>query len=262
MDVRRDAVPVVAVLWYKPMQLQHYGKWQDIDCVASEPLPLQRRMWHSPRFWVAIALLAGLALFLLTPLHQLLDRAYFAELLRNSGHWAIALFVLTYTILTVLGIPGTMLTVAGGAAFGVVQGTLWSVVGATFGAIGAFWVARYLLRGWAKRQFGRHKRLKQFDRAVRRYPWQFVFAVRFAPISPFNVVNFLFGLTPIHWIPYSVGTFFGIMPGTLLYTWLGVTGRAALQGGDRLPFFLALGFLVVLSLLPLCVRGRWIWDRY
>ncbi|NEQ81179.1 MAG: TVP38/TMEM64 family protein, partial [Moorea sp. SIO2I5] len=55
---------------------------------------------------------------------------------------------------------------------------------------------------------------------------------------------------------YTLGTFFGIIPGTLAYTWLGVTGGEALQGGDRLPFFLALSFLGILSALPLLAKGK------
>ncbi len=93
--------------------------------------------------------------------------------------------------------------------------------------------------------------MTKFNQAVKDQPISFVLAVRFAPISPFNVVNFLFGLTPIHWFYYTVATFFGIIPGTLAYTWLGTSGVEALEGGDRLPFFLALGLLTLLSLIPL-----------
>ena len=78
-----------------------------------------------------------------------------------------------------------------------------------------------------------------------------VLAVRFAPISPFNVVNFLFGLTGISVTPYAIGTLVGIIPGTLAYTWLGVTGVDALQGGDWWPVLLCLSVLTVMSLMPL-----------
>ncbi|HBE19547.1 MAG TPA: TVP38/TMEM64 family protein [Cyanobacteria bacterium UBA11149] len=178
------------------------------------------------------------------------------NILQQWGNAAVCLFILIYTIATVLGIPGTILTIAGGAVFGLIWGTLWSVVGATLGAVGAFWAARYLLRDWAKRQFGDHKALVSFNQAVTDKPVAFVLAVRFAPISPFNIVNFLFGLTPIEAYHYTIGTFFGIIPGTIAYTWLGVTGDAAWRGGDSLPFFIALCFLGLLSLLPILVRNK------
>ncbi|MCP2728806.1 TVP38/TMEM64 family protein [Limnofasciculus baicalensis] len=218
------------------------------------------RLLKNPRFWLAMAIGVSLLLCLLTPLKGIFDRSLLINTLQQRGNAAVYLFVIIYTIATVLGIPATIFTVAGGAVFGLIWGTLWSVVGATLGAIGAFWVARYLLRDWAKRRFGHHKALVSFNQAVIDKPLPFVLAVRFAPISPFNIVNFLFGLTPIEGYHYTIGTFFGIIPGTIAYTWLGVTGDAAWQGGDSLPFFLALGFLTLLSLLPILVKRLGVRD--
>ncbi len=212
------------------------------------------KLLKNPRFWLAIALLILLLLCWLTPLKVLFDQKILEQQLQKLGNWAVGLFVLVYTLATVVGVPGTVLTVAGGAVFGIIWGTFWSVVGATLGAIGAFWVARYLLRDLAEKWFGRHKALQQFKEAVSHKPLSFVLAVRFAPICPFNLVNFLFGLTPICCLDYATGTFFGIIPGTLAYTWLGVSGKTALGGGDSLPFFLALSFLTLLSILPILAK--------
>jgi uncharacterized membrane protein YdjX (TVP38/TMEM64 family) len=187
-----------------------------------------------------------------SPLKLVFDQNFLVQHLQNYSCCAVGGFIIVYIILTIVGIPGTILTVAGGIAFGLSWGTFWSVLGATLGAIGAFWTARYLLHNWIEEKFGHHPALAKFKQAVKDQPLAFVLAVRFAPISPFNIVNFLFGLTPIHWIPYALGTFIGIIPGTLAYTWLGVTGAQAWQGGDRLPFFCALGILGLLSILPAC----------
>ena len=214
------------------------------------------KLLKNPRFLLAIALFGLLLLCYFTPLKALFDQKFLEQQLQQLGNWAAGLFVLVYTLATVVGVPGTVLTVAGGAVFGIVWGTFWSVVGATLGAIGAFWVARYLLRDWAEQWLGRHKALGQFNEAVRHKPLTFVLAVRFAPICPFNLVNFLFGLTPIRCLDYAIGTFFGIIPGTLAYTWLGLAGGTALRGGDRFPFFLALGFLTLLSVLPLLAKRK------
>lgn len=214
------------------------------------------KLLENPRFWLGIALLSLLLLCYFTPLKVLFDQKILEQQLQQLGSWAAGLFVLVYTLATVVGVPGTVLTVAGGAVFGIVWGTFLSVVGATLGAIGAFWVARYLLRDWAEQWLGRHKALGQFNEAVRHKPLTFVLVVRFAPICPFNLVNFLFGLTPIRCLDYSIGTFLGIIPGTLAYTWLGLAGGTALRGGDRFPFFLALGFLTLLSVLPLLAKRK------
>ncbi|MGB3692173.1 MAG: TVP38/TMEM64 family protein [Spirulinaceae cyanobacterium] len=208
----------------------------------------------SYRFWLAIALIICILLCIFGPLKVIFNQDYLVEKIQSHGKLAALKFIFTYILLTIIGIPGTILTIAGGIVFGLFWGTLWSVVGATLGAIGAFWTARYLLHGWIERKLGKHKALVKFKQAVVKKPLTSVLVVRFAPISPFNIVNFLFGLTPINWLPYSTGTFFGIIPGTLAYTWLGVSGLEAWQGGEKLSFYLALGFLTLLSLLPLLAK--------
>ena len=206
------------------------------------------------RLWLGILIIICISLCIFGPFKVIFDQDYLVQKIQSHGQWAALKFILTYIFLTIIGVPGTILTIAGGIVFGLVWGTLWSVVGATVGAVGAFWVARYLLHGWIKRKLGNHTALVKFNQAVIKKPLTFVLMVRFAPISPFNIVNFLFGLTPIHWFPYTIGTFFGIIPGTLAYTWLGVSGLEAWQGGNKLSFYLALGFLTLLSLIPLLTK--------
>ena len=210
----------------------------------------------NPRLWLGIILITLLILFSVSPLKVLFDPLFLVEYLRKHQCCVIIPFIITYIVLTVVGIPGTVLTVAGGIVFGLWWGTVWSVIGATLGALGAFWTARYLLRDYIKRKFGKNKIVTRFNRAIEDKPIRFVLTVRFAPISPFNVVNFVFGLTPIHWFPYTMATFVGIVPGTLAYTWLGTSGREAIAGGDRLPLILAVGFLTILSILPIFIGRR------
>ncbi|MGD2182390.1 TVP38/TMEM64 family protein [Lusitaniella coriacea] len=215
------------------------------------------KLVKSPRGWFAIALLSCiLHCFLVGPCPIFLNQDAIVAYLHQLGSWSIFAFIIAYIVLTLIGIPGTILTVAGGVVFGLVWGTVWSVIGATLGAIGAFLLARYFLHDWVQRQFCHHQMLERFEQAVTKMPLQFVLAIRFAPISPFNVVNFLFGLTPIQLKPYAIGTLLGIIPGTLAYTWLGVAGREALSGGNSTPLFLALGFLALLSLLPFFAKGK------
>jgi len=214
------------------------------------------RICQKPRFWVAIALFLAAFWVTVGPLNILFDQAFILKHLEAYQCCAVALFITLYTILTVIGIPGTVLTVAGGLAFGLFWGTLWSVLGATLGALGAFWTARYLLRDLAETKFGEYHLLGYLKKTVTQNPLRFVLTLRFVPITPFNLINFLFGLTPIHWLPYTLGTFVGIFPGTFAYTWLGVSGMEALQGRDRLSFFLALTLLALLSAIPFCLRKK------
>ena len=185
----------------------------------------------------------------------LFDHHALTELINGAGNWRAAVFIGAHTIAAALGVPGTVLVVLGGALFGLMWGTLWSILGATAGAVVAFWLARYLLHDWFKRRFCGHPRFKglfkRLDHTMQEQALACVLAVRFAPISPFSVVNFAFGLTSISITPYTVGTLIGIIPGTLAYTWLGVTGVDALRGGDWWPLILCLSLLTAMSLMPI-----------
>ena len=163
----------------------------------------------------------------------------------------IIIYLCLFIFFTIVGVPGTVLVITGGILFGLFWGTVWSVVGATLGALGAFWTSRYLFRECTENKFRKNKMLAKFQQAVIDRPFSFVFIIRLIPISPFNLENYLFALTKLNWLPYTIATFLGIIPGTLLYTWLGVTGNDALKGGDRGPFLVALGFLILLSFIPI-----------
>ena len=214
------------------------------------------KIFKDPRVLAGLFLGGLLLAVLTTPLQQVFDQMYLVDRLQAHSCCVIPIFLILYTLLTVAGIPGTVLTIVGGIIFGVWWGTLWSVVGATLGALGAFLAARYLFRDRLKHQFQDNKYLSKFEQSIKRNPFLFVLAIRFAPISPFNVVNFLFGLTPLHWLSYTAATFIGIIPGTFAYVWLGTSGVDALSGEDKFSFLLALGFLAVLSFMPLLIKQR------
>ncbi len=129
-----------------------------------------RRRLKTPRLWLAITFLGLVLVCCCTPARALFDEQFLIQQLPRWGHWAICLFVVIYTLATVLGFPGTIITIAGSIIFGLAWGTFWSVVGATLGALGAFYLARYLLRNWALRRFGNHKALVRFNQAVNDKP--------------------------------------------------------------------------------------------
>jgi uncharacterized membrane protein YdjX (TVP38/TMEM64 family) len=204
--------------------------------------------------WIVLVLLVLLGVYLFTPVKALFDERYLVVYLHAGGRWAALLYVVIFTVATVLGFPSNVMTVAGGAVFGLIGGTVCSLLGATLGAVGAFCLTRSLLHNWVEQRFGHHPLLQRLKQSISRTPFYFVLAVRFTPISPFSLVNFLFGLTPIDLRTYTFGTFLGIIPLTLTYTWLGVTGQQAFSGGDRLPFAIALGFLALLSIMPMLAK--------
>ena len=204
----------------------------------------------NPRFLVAIALFSLSLILTVGPLKILFDRAFLLQVLSDPCCQAI-IYIFLIILFTIVGIPGTILVITGGIVFGLFWGTIWSVLGATLGALAAFLTSRYLFRECTENRFTKNKMLAKFKQAVIDRPFAFILIIRLIPVSPFNLENYLFALTPVNWFPYTLATFLGIIPGTLLYTWLGITGRDALNGGARLPFLLALIFLLLLSIIPI-----------
>ncbi len=190
----------------------------------------------------------------------LFDQMALTDFFEGAGHSSVGLFLAAHVVANAVGIPGTLLVIVGGAVYGLWWGTLWSVIGASVGAIAAFSLARYLLSDWFKTRF-HHKPIFQksmfqsLNSKLCDRPLFCVLTVRFSPVSPFNVVNFAFGLTPVSLRAYAVGTFIGIIPGTLAYTWLGVTGATALESGNIGPLIVCLLMLMALSVLPLLARS-------
>ncbi|MEL7078472.1 MAG: TVP38/TMEM64 family protein [Cyanobacteria bacterium J06643_13] len=214
-----------------------------------------RRLFGQPKFLlIAIAVLGIVLLCIYTPLRAVFNPFLFKDFIQQYEGYIEIIFVGIYVVLTVIGVPGTVLTIVGGSLFGIWNGTIISIISATLGALFAFWAARYLFRDWAQRRFSKSKRLTQFQTAVLKQPFSFVLTTRLIPISPFNLVNYLFGLTSINWLDYTYATFIGVIPGSLAYTWIGKSGDMVMKGGDRLSLFLALSFLALLSIIPMLYR--------
>lgn len=158
------------------------------------------------------------------------DVASFETWLNDLGPWAAPLFVLVYAVGAVAFLPGSVMTLAGGAVFGPVQGALLSLAGATLGATGAFLIARFLGGEWVARRLA--GRLERLVRGIERDGWRFVAFVRLVPLFPFNVVNYGLGLTRIRLAPYVVATALCMIPGAAGYAFLGHAGREAAAGAQ------------------------------
>ncbi len=141
-------------------------------------------------------------------------------------------FATVYTAATVLFVPGALLTLAAGALFGLVTGTLVVWISAMLGSGAAFLVSRYAARGWVEQQLGRSERFEAVDRAVARNGLKITFLLRLSPVFPFNFLNYALGLTRVTFRDYMLAGF-GMIPGTLLYVYYGnVLGTVAKLATD------------------------------
>ncbi|PCI08957.1 MAG: sulfurtransferase [Gammaproteobacteria bacterium] len=170
--------------------------------------------------------------------------------LAQAGWWAPVIFIFIYIVATVLFLPGSVFTLAGGVIFGPIFGLLYNLIGATIGAALSFLISRYLASDIVSRRAG--SKLKQLINGVDAEGWRFVAFVRLVPLFPFNLLNYALGLTKIRFKEYVVATFVFIIPGAAAYTYIGFAGREALGGNDGFiqNILIALALLAAVIFLP------------
>lgn len=156
----------------------------------------------------------------------------FKEWVQGLGVWGPVAFIAGYALATVAFAPGSILTLAAGSIFGIAYGVLYVFTAATIGASAAFLVARYVARRAVERRVQGDPRFAAIDRAVADEGRKIVLLLRLSPIFPFNLLNYALGLTSIRFVDYLVASV-GMLPGTLLYVYLGAVGgdAAAAAGG-------------------------------
>ena len=165
-----------------------------------------------------------------------IDREQLQSWLEQMGIWAPIIYILLYTIGTLLILPSTPLNLTGGAIFNIWWGTLWTTVAAIIAAIVAFAFTRTVGRELvAKRLAGRWEAI---DAEMRQGGLFYMFAIRLLPIIPYGLVNFAAGLTSIRFQDYLVGTILGTLPGVLPFVMMG-SGLQALSQGNILPLMCA-----------------------
>jgi len=200
------------------------------------------------RLILFVMVVAGIGLAVVY--REQLDATALEEWIKNAGIAGPLLFILIYALAAVFFLPGSVLTLAGGALFGPVWGTVYNLAGATIGATLAFLVARYLASEWVEQKTG--GRLKQLKNGVEGEGWRFVAFVRLVPLFPFNLLNYALGLTRIKLSHYVIATFVCMAPAGFAYTYLGYAGREAVAGGEGLiqKILLAIALLAVVAFLP------------
>ena len=164
------------------------------------------------------------------------------------------MFIVIYVISTILFLPGSVLTIAGGILFGPIWGTFYNLTGATIGATIAFLIARYLASDWVTRKSSGW--LKQLIEGVEVEGWRFVAFVRLVPLFPFSLLNYALGLTRIRLFHYVVASYICMLPGAIAYTYLGYAGRNAVAGGEGMiqKALLGLGLLALVAFLPRLIK--------
>jgi len=172
----------------------------------------------------------------------------------DLGWFAPVLFLVVYCLATILLLPTMVLTLAGGAIFGPITGTLLNLIGATLGAGFAFLITRHLIYDWFSQKRG--EKIDKLIAGVDQRGWIFVAFLRLFPIVPFNLVNYGLGVTGIGFRLYIITTFIFLIPAEIIYTYFGYVGMDALinegnvyRNGGIILAGLAIIFLGVIKLI-------------
>lgn len=183
------------------------------------------------RLLLGAVLLIAIAAFFLLPTRRWL--LWLAEWVRGAGAPGAAVFAAVYVIGTLLFLPGSVLTLGAGFAYGPLWGTLLVWPTATVAAALAFLVGRFVARGAISQRVEAHPKFSAVDEAVGEQGFKIVLLLRLSPLFPFNFLNYALGLSRIRFWPYVLASFIGMLPGTAMYVYLGslITSASRLTQG-------------------------------
>jgi uncharacterized membrane protein YdjX (TVP38/TMEM64 family) len=218
----------------------------------------------SRRTWAAIAAGAAvLAAVIAAAIYFDLQQFYLGlmDSVSRLGWLAPVIFVLLYIIAAILFIPGSPLTLGAGALFGFSKALIIAQIGSTAAAVCAFLLARYVARDWVARRIQRNPKFRAMDKAVGGEGWKIVLLTRLSPAFPFNPLNYALGLTRVRFRTYLWATFLGIIPGELVFVYIGtLAGNLARLGeevSDRTVWewgLYGIGFLATVAVTVVITR--------
>ena len=149
----------------------------------------------------------------------------------GMGAAGALLYGAVYVVGVLLFVPGSVLTIGAGLLFGLLWGTIIVSVAATLASALGFLIARHVMRGQVEKLSKKNKRFAAIDAAIREKGWKVVALLRLSPLVPYSLSNYLYGLTSVSFWPYVLASWAGMLPGTVLYVYLGAAGKAAT--GDK-----------------------------
>ncbi len=185
----------------------------------------------------------------------------FAAWVTTLGWWGPLVFIVGYALAVVALVPGSLLTLAAGAVFGLGQGVAYVFVAAVLGSSAAFLIARYVARSAVERRLANNPRFAALDTALGEQGWKIVLLLRLSPVFPFTMLNYSLGLTKVRFGDYFLASV-GMLPGTLLYVYSGklagdvasLAGGAAVERGLAYYLVLGLGLAATLGVTTLVTR--------
>ncbi len=208
---------------------------------------------------LVVLFITAIALFFTLDLGQYLNLSYIkSQQQAINDYYSLypiktgLIFFISYVLITGVSLPGAgIMTLAGGAIFGVVWGTVIVSFGSVFGATIAFLIARYLFHDYVQEHFGKY--LGPINRGVKKDGDLYLFTIRFVPVFPFFIVNTLMALTPIKTLNFALVSQIGMLIPTIIFVNAGTQLARIESPGDVLSPELILSF-VLLGIFPFAAK--------
>lgn len=168
---------------------------------------------------IAVIIIAISVSFIFLPIGEYLE-AFITWANENPLISSVAYMVI-YIAACVFFLPGSIITLAAGFIFGLVHGTILVSISSTIGATIAFIVGRTVAKDWVGGMISKQPKFKALDLAIEKKGFLVVFLTRLSPIFPFNFLNYAYGLTSVSLGKYFLASWIGMIPGTILFVYLG-----------------------------------------
>ena len=214
--------------------------------------------------WTLLIILATALIALFTIVKFLPVKDYFISLLewvKELGMWGPVVVAAVYIPACVLLFPGSVLTMGAGFLFGVITGTIAVSIGSTLGACAAFLLGRTLARAHIEEKVKGNRTFTAIDEAVGKEGFKIVFLTRLSPVFPFTLLNYAYGLTKVPFRHYALASWIGMLPGTLMFVYLGSAVRSLadiaagkVQGGAAQRILFWVGLIVTFVVATLVTR--------
>jgi len=203
---------------------------------------------------IIVALIIGLGFFAAWKtglVSKIQDVEAMQSFFKSFGIWGYLVFILVFIAACVFMLPGSMLTIIAGIAFGPIIGGIVSLLGATLGATAAFLVAKYVARSMIEDKIGKNQMFKKIDDGVEKNGTSFLILTRLVPVFPFSFQNYAYGLTKIKLSTYFIVSLICMAPGAFIFAYM--SGEIVTNGfsaGLLIKFAAAGIILFLISLIP------------
>lgn len=200
--------------------------------------------------WLLLAAFVALAIWLSRSVLKI-DADGLRNWILSFGLWAPIIYIAIYTVRPLIFFPASVLSIAGGLTFGAWMGTLYTIIGATLGAMLSFYVAKTLGKSLVRKQWTGNA--QKIQSQMEHNGFLYVLLFRLIPVINFDLISYVAAFAKVRFASFTLATLIGIIPGTFAYNFLG----SSFVSGNPKIIILAIVVFVVLTVVPIVIRNRW-----